>query len=64
MDALTVFILVAAALAAASLFNGVSSMAHGGIADKLHSHEHMFHRVGWQALAIVLLLLAMLSQIA
>jgi hypothetical protein len=58
---MTVFIMVAAAAAAIALYNGVVSMAHGGESDRLHSHEHMFMRTGWQALAVLLVFLAMLS---
>ena len=61
MDAMTMFVLVAAALAAVSFYRGMASMAHGGDADLLHSHELMFQRVGWQALAVLLLLLALLA---
>lgn len=63
MDPMTLFIFAAAAAAAVALFNGISSMAHGGASDQLHSHELMFYRVGWQALAVLLLLLAMLSRL-
>lgn len=61
MNAMTVLVLIAAAMAAVSLFNGVSSMAHGGEYDRRHSHELMFKRVGWQGLAVLLLLLALLA---
>lgn len=63
MDLLTVFILVAALLTAVSLFNGVTSMAHGGEADARESHWLMFRRVGWQALAVLLLMFALLAQL-
>jgi hypothetical protein len=63
MDAITLFIFMASAAAAVALATGVSSMAHGGTSDQLHSHQLMFQRVGWQALAVLLVLLAMLSQI-
>lgn len=63
MDVLTVFVLVAALLTAVSLFNGVTSMAHGGDADAHDSHWLMFRRVGWQALAVLLLMLALLGQL-
>jgi len=61
MDALTILVLVAAAAAAMSFTKGVASMAHGGEADQLHSHELMFQRVGWQGLAVLFLLLALLT---
>lgn len=55
MDVLTVFAIVAAAMAALSLFNGVNAMAHGGA----HSNEFMWKRVGWQGLALLFVLLAL-----
>lgn len=58
MDALTVMVLIAAALAAVSLFNGIASMAHGGPADDAHAHHFMFKRVAWQALAAALIFIA------
>ena len=61
MNAMTVLVLVAAAMAVLSLFSGVVSMAHGGEADQLHSHEIMFRRTAWQGLAVVLLLFALLT---
>jgi hypothetical protein len=53
--------LVAAILAAISLFNGVVSMAHGGAEDQGASHWLMFKRVGWQALAVLFIFLALLA---
>ena len=61
MSLITVFILTAALFAAISLFQGVTSMAHGGKEDQHASHWIMFKRVGWQALALLLILMAMLS---
>lgn len=61
MDAMTLFIFVAAGMVVASLFNGIASMAHGGAADAAHSHELMFKRTAWQGLAVMLLLLAALT---
>ena len=58
---MTVFVLTAALLAAISLFQGVTSMAHGGDDDRRASHWLMFRRVGWQALALMFILLALLS---
>jgi hypothetical protein len=61
MNAMTLFIFAAAAMAVYSLFSGVSSMAHGGESDALHSHEIMFRRTAWQGLAVLLVLLALLT---
>ena len=63
MDVMTVFVLLAAAATAISLFNGITSMAHGGESDARQSHWLMFKRVGWQALTVLLLLLGLLSQL-
>lgn len=62
MDLMTLFVLVAAAATAVSLFNGIASMAHGGESDARLSTGLMFRRVGWQALAVLFLLMALLSQ--
>lgn len=61
MDAMTLFVFAAAAMVALSLFNGIVSMAHGGDADALHSHELMFRRTAWQGLALLFVLLALLA---
>jgi hypothetical protein len=63
MSLMTVFVLVAALFVAISLFNGIVSMAHGGIADQNESTRLMFKRVGWQALAVGFILLALLSNL-
>jgi hypothetical protein len=56
--------MVAALFAAVSLFQGVASMAHGGVEDQRTSHLMMFKRVGWQALALLFILFALLSAAA
>ena len=61
MDAMTLLVFAAAAMAAMALFNGVVSMAHGGESDRVHSHELMFKRTAWQGLAALLILLALLG---
>ena len=63
MDMITMFVLLAALATAISLFNGIASMAHGGESDARQSHWLMFRRVGWQALTVLFLLLALLSQL-
>ena len=63
MSLMTVFVLIAAGFAALSLFNGITSMAHGGAEDQKLSHWLMLQRVGWQALAFVFILLALLSNL-
>jgi hypothetical protein len=61
----TMTLLVVAGLVATilALIEGIASMAHGGVLDQARSHILMFRRVGWQALTVVLLLLALLSQV-
>lgn len=61
MSMLTAFGMIAAVLAAISLFNGIVSMAHGGTEDQAASHWLMFKRVGWQALAVLFIFLAMFA---
>ena len=63
MDMMTMFVLLAALATAISLFNGIASMTHGGEADARQSHWLMFRRVGWQALTVLFLLLALMSQL-
>ena len=55
----TVFVLtlVTFLLVIASLAGGLISMVHGGEADYKHATHFMFARIGFQALAVVLLLL-------
>jgi len=61
MDAMTVFVFIAGAMVAISLYQGIVSMAHGGEGDQQRSHWLMLRRVGWQAAALVLILLALLA---
>jgi hypothetical protein len=61
MDAMTVFVLLAAAMVAVSLYQGIVSMAHGGEADQQRSHWLMFRRVAWQAAALLFIVLALLA---
>jgi len=61
MSMITAFAMIAAVLAAISLFNGIVSMAHGGAEDQRASHWLMFRRVGWQALAVMFIFFAMFA---
>ncbi len=63
MSLLTVVIMFAAMCAVIALFNGIVSMAHGGAEDQRNSHWIMFRRVGWQAVAFLAILFAMLSNL-
>jgi hypothetical protein len=50
------FLIVAAMLATVgALVLGIASMAHGGDFDQRHSHQFMFARVGFQGIALLLL---------
>jgi hypothetical protein len=61
MDAMGLLVVLAALGVAVALFNGILSMAYGGEADQRESHRHMFKRVAWQALAILLVLIALIA---
>ena len=63
MSMMTVLVLIAALFAAISLFTGVASMAHGGAQDQGASHWLMLKRVGWQALALLFMVLALLANL-
>ena len=63
MNAITLFVMVGALLTALTLFGGISSMAHGGDNDQRRSHLLMFKRVGWQALTVLFIFMAMFSQL-
>ena len=63
MSIMTMFVLVGLVATILSLIQGIASMAHGGESDQARSHKLMFRRVGWQAVTILFLLLAVLSQI-
>ena len=58
MELLNILIVLALIATIASLGWGVGSMAHGGSFDEKHSAQLMTARVGFQGLAIVLLLIA------
>ena len=61
MDAMGLLVVLAALGVAVALFNGILSMAYGGEADQRESHRHMFKRVAWQGLAILLVLIALVA---
>ena len=62
MNLMTMLVVAGMAATILSLIQGVASMAEGGDSDQQRSHILMFRRVGLQALTVVLLLLALLSQ--
>ena len=64
MDPLTLLVFGALLATVIALFNGVTSMAHGGVEDDRQSYGLMCKRCLWQAVAVALVLLAMLGQLA
>jgi hypoxia induced protein len=63
MSLMTMFVLAGLVATIFTLIQGIASMAHGGELDQARSHVLMFRRVGWQAVTILFLLLALLSQV-
>lgn len=61
MSLATVFVLIGLVLTVASLIQGIASMMQGGESDQQRSVMYMFRRVGWQALTILFLFLALLG---
>ena len=64
MDPLTLLAIGALIATAVALFNGVTSMAHGGVEDDRQSYGLMCKRCVWQAVAVALVLVGMLSRLA
>ena len=58
MDVLNIAIIGALLMTVGLIGTGIWSMAHGGEFDREHSTQFMFARVGMQAVALVLLLIA------
>lgn len=63
MSLATMFIMAGLAATVLTLIQGIASMAKGGESDQARSHILMFRRVGLQAMTILFLLLALLSQL-
>lgn len=59
MSILTFLVMLGMLATVVVLFAGIGSMAEGGEFDDRHSHEFMFARVGFQALTIALVLVAL-----
>ena len=59
MTTLTWIILLALLATLVALGTGLGSMVRGGVFDARHSTQFMFARIGAQAIALVLLLVAM-----
>jgi membrane protein implicated in regulation of membrane protease activity len=60
MNAMTILIFLALAATVFSLISGITAMATHGEVGHHGSNDWMFRRVGFQALAVVLLIVAML----
>lgn len=63
MSLITMLVVVAAVCAVISLFQGVVSMAHGGADDLRDSEKLMFRRVSWQAIAFLLIVVALIANL-
>ncbi len=63
MNFLTLMVILALIVAVAALIWGVSSMAHGGSYDREHSEQIMFTRIGVQAVAFALIVIALIYSI-
>ncbi|MFO1296190.1 MAG: twin transmembrane helix small protein [Rubrivivax sp.] len=59
MSLMTILVLLALAATVYSLISGISAMAMRGEVGHHNSDEWMFRRVGFQALAVALLVIAM-----
>ena len=64
MNILTITVILALVAVIATLVWGVSSMAHGGSYDREHSEQIMYTRVGIQAAAFVLIVVALFFSFA
>ena len=60
MNLLTLLVVLSLVAVVAALIWGVSSMAHGGSYDREHSEQIMFTRIGIQAVAFVLIIIAVI----
>ncbi len=58
---MTLFVILAFAAVVAAMILGITSMARGGEFDRTHSTRYMAMRVGAQAAALVLIVLALLA---
>lgn len=62
MDMLTIVIVLALAATVATMFLGVLTMSGGGAADREFSTPLMWTRIGFQALTLGLLVIAVLMR--
>ena len=59
MNALTALIILALVATVVSLGLGIRSMMKGGEYDRKHSDQFMLSRIGFQALALILMVAAL-----
>jgi hypothetical protein len=64
MNILTMTVVLALVAVIATLVWGIGSMAHGGSYDREHSEQIMFTRVGIQAAAFALIVVALFFSFA
>ena len=60
MNLLTLLVILSLVGVVAALIWGVGSMAHGGSYDREHSEQIMFTRIGVQAVAFILIVIAVI----
>lgn len=60
MNALVILAILGLVGAMAALAGGLDSMAHGGPSDLQHSGQYMAARVGFQAVALLAVIVALL----
>ena len=63
MDILTVMVILGMLATVWALLRGIASMVHGGDEDFRQSHKLMFQRVGLQALTVLIIIMALLTQL-
>lgn len=63
MDAVTLVVILGMLATVWALLRGIASMVRGGDYDFRHSHQLMFQRVGLQALTVLIVIMALLTQI-
>lgn len=63
MNLLTLMVILSLVAVVAALVWGVGSMAHGGSYDREHSEQIMFTRIGIQAIAFILIVIAVIYSI-
>ena len=63
MNLLALLVVLSLVAVVGALIWGVGSMAHGGSYDREHSEQIMFTRIGIQAIAFILIVIAVIYSI-